>query len=172
MKKLLTFFAALALFISAAFGQSLEFNAKTIDNKNVTQAVFQDADLTMVNIWGTFCPPCINEMPDLGKLNSSYKKGQFQVVGIVIDAVNRKGIAVPKTVEAAKKIVQTTKADYLHIVPDEKLLSGVLSAVTVVPTTFFVNKKGEITGYAYTGSRSFEDWKKIVDELLANEKSN
>ncbi len=172
MKKLLTIFAAFAIFVSSALAQSLEFNAKTIENKNVTQTVFEDAELTMVNIWGTFCGPCINEMPDLGKLNSSYKEGQFQVVGIVIDAVNRKGIAVPKTVESAKKIVETTKADYLHIVPDTKLLSGVLRSVTVVPTTLFVNKKGEIIGNAYTGSRSFADWKKIVDELLANEKSN
>ena len=32
----------------------------------MTHEVFDDADLTVINIWGTFCGPCIQEMPDLG----------------------------------------------------------------------------------------------------------
>ncbi|MBQ0052000.1 MAG: TlpA family protein disulfide reductase [Treponema sp.] len=167
MKKIKTLFAAVTILLSTtAFAQKFEFAAKDINNKNITEAVFADSKLTMVNIWGTFCGPCISEMPDLGKLNKDYAEKGFQVAGIVIDAANRKGNMVPKTVEAAKKIVKQTGADYLHIVPDSKMQSGVLADVMAVPTTFFVDKDGNIVGEVYTGSRSYSDWQKIVEELL------
>ena len=42
------------------------FTAQTLDGTEVTQDIFKETDLTMVNIWGTFCGPCIREMPELG----------------------------------------------------------------------------------------------------------
>ena len=41
------------------------FESKTLDGEDVSQDIFSKADLTMVNIWGTFCGPCIKEMPEL-----------------------------------------------------------------------------------------------------------
>lgn len=166
-KKLLL--AGLILLIglgSSAFSQSIKFTAKDIYNKNVTESIFADSKLTMINIWGTFCGPCIKEMPDLGKLNQQYNSKDFQIVGIVVDSVNSRGMMVPKTVESAKKIVTTTGADYIHIVPDSNLINGILEDVYAVPTTIFVDSKGNIVGKAYTGSRSYDDWKKIIDSLL------
>ena len=167
MKKISVLTALLLILASSVFAEKVSFNAKTIENKTVTEAIFEDAELTMINIWGTFCGPCINEMPDLAKLNRNYSEKGFQVVGIVIDSVNRKGLPVPKTVDAAKKIAKQTGADYIHIVPDIKLQSSLLAGVTAVPATVFVNKDGEIVGSVYTGSRSYEEWKKIVDKLMA-----
>lgn len=147
-------------------GTQITFNAKDINNKNITESIFEDSEFTMVNIWGTFCGPCINEMPDLGKLSKDYDPEKFQMVGIVIDSVNRKGLPDAKTIEAAKKIVKQTEADYIHIVPDAKLLLGILYDVSAVPTTFFVNRQGEIVGDIYTGSRSYKDWQKIIDSVI------
>lgn len=164
-----TFIISLLFFATLLFAQSaskIEFNAKDINNKTVTSAIFQDSQITMINIWGTFCGPCINEMPDLGKLSNQYDDSKFQIIGIVIDAVNRKGVPVPKTIETAQKIVKQTGADYIHIVPDTKLSSGFLSQVFVVPTTIFVNNKGEIIDEIYTGSRSLTDWQKIIDKII------
>lgn len=175
MKKFVkTIFAAAVLFCAASlFAESavkVEFKTKDIYGKNVTSAVFEDADVTMINIWGTFCGPCIREMPDLGKLNAANAKNNFQVLGIVIDSVNRKGQPVPKTVETAKTIVSQTGADYLHIIPDTMLLNGVLKDVFAVPTTIFVDSRGNQIGQVYTGSRSLEEWQKIVDEVLKSVK--
>lgn len=164
--KFLLISSMIFLLSGSIFAQSLKFNAKDIQNKNISDSIFEDAELTMINVWGTFCGPCIREMPDLGKLNKSYEEKGFQIVGIVIDAVNQKGSPSAKNISAAKKIVEQTGADYIHIVPDNTLLNGVLSQIYAVPTTFFVNSKGELVGQVYTGSRSLEDWQKIVDELL------
>lgn len=170
MKKILLICAAVFAmgtgFLFAQSSQKLEFAAKDIFNKNISSAVFEDCDLTMVNIWGTFCGPCISEMPDLALLNKNNAARNFQVVGIVIDSVNRKGQPSAKTIEAAKTIAKQTGADYLHIVPDSKLLEGILKDVYAVPTTVFVDKNGNIKGDVYTGSRSLSDWQKIVDGLL------
>ena len=58
-----------------------EFEAKTLDGEDVTQEIFGQSKLTMINIWGTFCGPCIQEMPDLGEISRSYDSGEFQMIG-------------------------------------------------------------------------------------------
>ncbi|MCQ2612121.1 MAG: TlpA family protein disulfide reductase [Treponemataceae bacterium] len=169
MKKLFLLSAFLLITFFPVFAQNktiIEFSGKDINNKNITSEIFEDAELTMINIWGTFCGPCIAEMPDLGLLSKKYEDKGFQIVGIVIDAVNRKGLPDSKKMETAKSIVKQTGADYLHIVPDEKLQKGILQDVFAVPTTIFVDKDGKQIGNVYTGSRSLSDWQKIADSLL------
>ena len=146
MKKIfLSLLMVIALSSITIFAQSksrIEFSAKDINNKNITSEIFEDAELTMINIWGTFCGPCIKEMPDLAQLNKNNENKGFQIIGIVIDAVNRKGL------------------------PDSKLLNGILQNVFAVPTTIFVDKNGNQVGETYTGSRSLAAWQKIVDSLI------
>ena len=169
MKKIIIAFFIMIISSVAVFAQSktkIEFSAKDIYNKNISSDVFEDAEVTMINIWGTFCGPCIREMPDLGSLSKKYDENKFQIIGIVIDAVNRKGLPDSKTIEVAKSIVKQTEADYLHVVPDIKLQNGILKDVFAVPTTIFVDKNGNQIGEIYTGSRSLADWQKIVDKLL------
>ncbi len=170
MRKIFTVLLALFVMsvhtVTAQNTTKIKFNTKDIYNKNITEAVFKDADLTMINIWGTFCGPCISEMPDLAKLNKANEAKGLQVIGIVIDSVNRKGLPYPKNIDEAKSIAKQTGADYIHIVPDAALLNGLLQNVFAVPTTIFVDKDGNQVGEVYTGSRSFSEWQKIVDNLL------
>ena len=165
MNKKYIIFGLILLLGTSIFAQSIKFSAKDIDGKNVSEAIFADSKITMVNVWGTFCGPCIREMPDLGVLNKKYGD-DFQIVGIVIDAVNSKGLVNAKTVNSAKNIVKTTGADYLHIIPDSSLLNGVLSEVYAVPTTFFVDSSGRIVGKVYTGSRTLKQWQEIVESFF------
>ena len=41
------------------------FQAVTLDGGTFTQADIAGKDVTIINFWGTFCAPCIAEMPDL-----------------------------------------------------------------------------------------------------------
>lgn len=61
-----------------------EFATHDIMGNEVTNEVFKDAELTVVNVWGTFCGPCIEEMPDLQTLFEKYS-GKVQLIGIVGD---------------------------------------------------------------------------------------
>ena len=43
----------------------------------------------ILNFWATWCPPCVEEMPELGHLQRSYGEAGLQVVGIGIDQAAR-----------------------------------------------------------------------------------
>ena len=144
---------------TSAAGFFGSFESVTLDGNEVTQDIFKEADLTMVNIWGTFCGPCISEMPDLGELADEYAEKGVKIVGIVSD------VTEPGN-EEAKAIVEETGADYTHIVTDPSMLDGYLAGVQAVPTTVFVDGEGKKVGDIYTGSRSKEEWSGIIDELL------
>lgn len=124
--------------------------------------------VTMVNVWATFCNPCIKEMPDLGEINREYQEAgkKFKIIGICSDAIDYPaGTVNEKNLALAKEIVEKTNADYQHVVPGENLLTNLLPAVTAVPTTFFVDGDGNIIG-ALASALPKEEWIKLIDSLL------
>lgn len=135
------------------------FESETLEGEAVSDEIFSKADLTMVNIWGTFCGPCIREMPDLGELSREYADKGVQIVGLVSDVGKAKD-------EKAEEIVSTTKADYTHIIASQDLMTGILGSVNVVPTTIFVDKEGNQVGDVYSDARDKDEWAGIIDELL------
>ena len=120
----------------------------------------------MVNIWATFCGPCIREMPELGEIAKEYKEKGVQIIGIVTDVQNQNGSISNKQIETANQIIQKTGADYPHLLPSNDLYRAQLNQVDSVPTTIFVDKEGKTVGESYVGARSKEQWLKIIDELL------
>jgi thiol-disulfide isomerase/thioredoxin len=146
--------------------QSLEFSTRDIEGETYTQDMFADYDLTMVNVFATWCSPCIREIPDLQKLRDEMADQGVNVVGIVLDGVDISGNVDEEAVEKAKILAEETGAVYPFLIPDEEYLNGILFDVEAVPKTFFVDKNGNIVGESYTGSRSLEDWKEIVESEL------
>ena len=61
-----------------------EFKTTDTNGNEVTEKIFSDKDITMVNVWGTFCGPCINEMPELQKIYESLPKNA-NLIGIAAD---------------------------------------------------------------------------------------
>lgn len=142
------------------------FATTDLDGNEVTQDIFADYDVTMVNVWATFCSPCLKEMPDLGELHAEYADKKFQVVGLVADVMNQDGTLSDSQVELAEDIVAETGAAYTHLLPSQDLYP-LLSQATSVPTTLFVDKNGAQVGYAQIGALGKEDWSKLIDEVLA-----
>ena len=134
------------------------FSAKNLDGAPVTNEIFASKKITVVNIWGTFCPPCIGEMPELGELARSLP-ADAQLIGLVCDAQDGS-----EEIQEAKKILRDAGADFVNIVPDAALMNF-LSNVDAVPTTIFVNSKGEIVGRMIVGA-DVEGYKNEVAKLL------
>ena len=143
-----------------------DFTATDLNGNAVDPSIFSDYDLTMVNVWATYCGPCLKEMPDLGELAAEYEGKGVRIVGLVSDAMNADGSISADQVETAQAIVDSTQADYLHILPSEDLM-GIVYQITSVPTTFFVDSTGAQVGTAYIGAKSKEDWASIIDSTLA-----
>ena len=54
------------------------FTALDIDGTPTDQTIFADTKVTMVNMWATFCGPCIKEMPDIAELSKEYNSAIFR----------------------------------------------------------------------------------------------
>lgn len=141
------------------------FTAVDLEGNEVDDSIFEDYQVTMINAWGTFCGPCIKEMPELGELSEEYADEDVRIVGLVTDVLNYDGSVNEEQVSIAAEIVEETGADYLHILPTGDLI-GLLMQITAVPTTFFVDSEGRQVGNAYLGAKSKEDWAAILDDLL------
>lgn len=141
----------------------LTFEASTIDGESLTSECFGDSKLTMINVWATYCNPCLSEMPDLGEIAASYDTADFQILGIISDVMDESG---EEDIEYAKELINQTGANYPHLLLNESLYSNLVGAVSSVPTTFFVNQEGEVLGYV-VGAKSKGDWEAIINELLA-----
>ncbi len=144
----------------------LVFSMEDIEGETYTQEIFADYDLTMVNVFTTWCTPCINEIPDLETLRNDMSDQGVNVVGIVLDAADGYGGTDQTAVEKAKLLAEQLGVTYPFLIPDESGLNGRLLSIQAVPETFFVDKEGNIVGETYSGSRSLETWKGIVEEVL------
>ena len=150
----------------AMTGSLGEFYMEDIEGNPYTQEMFSDYSLTMVNVFATWCTPCVNEIPDLEKLKNEMGEKGVNVVGIVLDAADAAGGANGETLEKAKVLAEKTGATYPFLIPDAGLLNGRLSGIDAVPETFFVDKNGNIVGETYSGSRSLDEWKAVVEKEL------
>ena len=149
----------------SAAGILSQFSAQDLEGNSFDQTMLQDHTLTMVNVWATFCTPCINEMPDLGTLAQEYQDQGVQIVGLVSDVLTMDGSLDQDQMELAREIVAPTSADYTHLVPSEDLYF-LLGQISSVPTTFFVDENGAQVGGTYVGSKDKEQWQEVIDQLL------
>ena len=136
------------------------FKTEDINGNIVTQEVFTYADINFVNVWGTFCGPCLSEMPDLGELASEYDSSEVQFIGIVCDAYDS---SYSKEVKA---LVKEVGADnYMHLITNDDIVEWGLNDVEYVPTTFIVDSDGNIL-YETVGSHSKSEWKTLIYSYL------
>ena len=149
-----------------AAGLLSSFSTTDLEGNAVDQSILEDYDLTMVNVWATYCTPCLQEMPDLGELASEYADKGVQILGLVSDVLNSDGTISDSQVETAQEIVEETGASYQHLLPSADLL-GLLSQIYGVPTTFFVDSAGNQVGYAYVTAMEREQFVEIIDAALA-----
>ncbi len=143
------------------------FEMTGIDGKTYTEDVFRDYDLTLVNVFTTWCSPCVKEIPELEKLYQELKDSGVGVVGVVLDTVDADGNQDEDAVKKAEILQQKTDASYPFLIPDEGMMNGRLNGINAFPETFFVDKNGNIVGETYSGSRDLDSWKEIVEKTRA-----
>lgn len=144
-----------------------EFTTQDIDGKTYTQDVFKDYDLTMINVFTTWCTPCVQEIPELEKLSRNMKAQGVNVIGVVLDVLDEKGNIKEEDLERARLLAKETGATYPMLLPDSTYMNGRLIGIEAFPETFFVDKNGNIVGEVYSGSTDLEEWTEVVEKELA-----
>lgn len=143
-----------------------DFSTTDLNGAAVDQTLFEGYDIIMLNFWGTFCSPCIEEMPYLGEVAAEYADKGVLVVGVVTDLLGADGNVDETVLEDGKHIVETTGAQYTHLVPCDGIMP-LMQQIYAVPTTVFLNAEGHQLGGAQIGALDKDGWCALLDDLLA-----
>lgn len=119
------------------------FNAQTLDGGAFTAADLKKADITMINIWGTFCGPCLSEMPELAELATELPAGA-QFITFCTDALGQE--------EDAQRILDKAGLTVPTLITAMDDLSKLLAMFEYIPTTVFVDADGNVIGEPIVGA--------------------
>ena len=142
-----------------------EFSAQDFEGDTVTEKIFSEYDLTMVNLWTTTCSYCIEEMPYLEELRQEFvdEGKNFNIISLCMD-LGKVGEINEDNLAIAKEIIEKTEVTYKNLIPDDNLLNGRLKDVQAFPESFFVNRDGKIVSQAYIGANSKNHWRVIMKD--------
>ena len=117
---------------------------KALDGQN--HSLTQHAGkLVLVNFWATWCQPCIREMPSMERLYAKYKPSGLEIVAISLDQGNEQEV---------RDFVARLKLTF-PIVLDPEHKAKALYKVRGLPTTYLVDRKGQVAGYG-VGPREWD----------------
>ena len=118
-----------------AVGSTISFTGTDLDGNEVSSAdLFAGSDVTMINVWATWCPPCKAELPDLAKLNKQFAEKNCQIIGLCLDAED--------ALQAAQQLVKDS--GYVNVVGQMTADFDWAQSCTAIPTSFFVDSQGKI----------------------------
>ena len=90
----------------------------------------------LVNFWATWCPPCLEEVPDLVSLHEAHKKSDLVVIGVALDSSEK----------SVKEFVAKRHVSYPVVLGDYDMAAQV-GEVEVLPTSYLFNPQGELVSY-------------------------
>ena len=143
------------------YGKFAEFTTNDIDGNEVTESIFANKDLTVVNIWGTFCGPCINEMPELGAWEKELPDN-VQIVGLIVDISSTDN---ETQIAAAKQITEKADVGFVNLIGGNGDFDELIGSIVGVPTTIFVDKSGNIIGEIIVGA-DVDRYKSFVNKYV------
>ena len=141
-------------------GKTIRFETKDINGNPVkSEDLFSAHEVTMINVWATWCGPCKKELEELGNIHRRLEKKNAAVIGICDDGADKN--------DECKALIAEKSLSYINLLPYEGMDE---LKVESLPTTFFVNREGTIMTYPVIGvPGDISEYEKTVDSLLAGE---
>ncbi len=125
-----------------------------VHGKQVESSSFEGKAL-LVTFFATWCPPCVQEIPLLNKLQEKYKRDGFSVVGISVNKGNER---------AVKKFIEKQKIVYPVVLAEAKVMRD-FGGVYGIPVSFLVNRKGYVVK-RYQGYQPISVIEKDLRQIL------
>lgn len=135
-----------------------DFRLPDVDGREISRSG-QRGRVTLLNFWGTWCPPCQQEVPDLVKLDARYKGRNVDLIGIALSEKN--GAA------GLRKWTWAHGMRYRQALAVDAVLEA-FDHVEEVPVSVLLDGNGQIR-YRWEGERDFSTFRAAIDRLLAEE---
>ena len=146
-------------------GQTLEFETTDLDGNPVKSAdLFKDNKVTMVNLWGTWCSNCINEMAELAQLHTRLQEKGCGIVGL-----ERELKPIEEVADTARAVMTANGITYPNAIAPQG--NPILDQFDSFPTTVFVDSEGKILTYPIVGAMVAQ-YEPTVEALLAGESAD
>ncbi len=126
-----------------------------------------------LNIWATWCPPCVTEMPILDELAKEYED-KISIIGLHAESltVSKEGELVDdeEKIALAKEMKENMSLNYALINPDRTLFILMNDPqyglqVTALPTTWMIDAEGYVREII-PGAKTKEGWAEAIDSFL------
>ena len=119
---------------------------------------------TVVNFWFSSCAPCDGELPELNALNEDLMEKGGAVIGINTDTLGGSSDSISE----AKKILEKQGALYRNLYFDDASKDAIdfANSITAFPTTYLVDRSGNIIGEPLRGSIDNEASMKMLKEQI------
>lgn len=114
-----------------------------------------------LNFWGTWCPPCRAEMPEIQELYEEYGEntGDVIILGVALPNVGKEG-----SEEEITSFLEENGYTYPTVMDEEASIASSYY-ISAFPTTFMIDKDGNVFGYA-TGQLTKEIMKDIIQQTI------
>jgi thiol-disulfide isomerase/thioredoxin len=96
--------------------------------------------VVFLNFWGTWCPPCRREIPDIVRISKELGGKDFIVIGIALE----RGDDIAENVKKVAEFASKNDIEYYNFIDSKRELQKVYGGIRAVPTTFFIDKNGKI----------------------------
>lgn len=133
-----------------------ELTFEDYEGNTHSEAIFKDKKLTVLNIWATWCGPCVEEMPDFEKVYQEYKDKDVQFIGVAVDSDESE----------VKSLAKDLGITYLLVKDNERFLELVGSKFDYVPVTLFIDSEGKVLSTFVPGGTTESNLKSLIDGAL------
>jgi thiol-disulfide isomerase/thioredoxin len=139
-------------------------DVKAIDGPGLKRAIAaQRGKVVLLNLWATWCQPCVAEFPDLVKLQNNYRSRGLVVIAAALDD--------PETQSKVKPFLASQKATFPAYLRKPGDVDAFVSPVDrswsgAVPTSYLFDRKGRMVGKPLIGAHSYTQLAGAVEPLL------
>ena len=112
--------------------------------------------VTLVNFWATICTTCVAEMPQMVQTYEKFKDKGFGTVAVAM-AYDPPSYVV--------NFAQTRKLPFDVAIDNTGAVARSWGEVTLTPTSYLVNKRGDIVK-RYVGQPDFDELHQLIEKLL------
>jgi len=110
-----------------------DFSLPGLDGKKVNLSDYR-GKVVLVNIWATWCAPCVEEMPSMQKLYNEFKGGEFEILAVSIDA---------QGLEVVAPFMKNHKLTFPALLDPQGTVKTPYG-ITGVPESFIIEKDGTL----------------------------